>query len=329
MVTIKEVAAHAGVSPSTVTKVLKNYPQISQETKEKVHKSVNELGYVANAYASMLSSKSHNKIALVVNVNNSRQSIDEINMLYILGGISKAKELGMDIITIFSTSLEDMSYEEIVRYFKSQLITGLIFYGLSKEHVVYHKIIKEEIFDVVGVDADIVNTRTSAVCVDHFHGQYEVAKKLITENNAKKILYIAGNMNGYVTDIRLKAMRQLARDLKLDVQYEYGIFSEKKAKQITNTYAKNCDVIVCASDLMAIGAIKELERMDIYRPVSGYDGITLTGYIADGMYTVKQDFYNVSQEAITEMQNLIEKKPTRLVLLPHKIICVKYEDIIT
>ena len=56
MVTIKDVAAKAGVNPSTVSRVLKNNTSISQKTKERVRKAMQELGYVPNAAAQMLAS---------------------------------------------------------------------------------------------------------------------------------------------------------------------------------------------------------------------------------------------------------------------------------
>ncbi|MDE6814987.1 MAG: LacI family DNA-binding transcriptional regulator, partial [Lachnospiraceae bacterium] len=51
MVSIRDVARHAGVAISTVSKVLNNYPNVSEETKDKVTKSVEELNFVPNSVA--------------------------------------------------------------------------------------------------------------------------------------------------------------------------------------------------------------------------------------------------------------------------------------
>lgn len=48
-------------------------------------------------------------------------------------------------------------------------------------------------------------------------------------------------------------------------------------------------MVVCASDLMAIGAMNALIDMDIFRPVCGFDGITLMGYVGKQMNTIRQD----------------------------------------
>ncbi|MDE7287217.1 MAG: LacI family transcriptional regulator, partial [Lachnospiraceae bacterium] len=85
MVSIKDVAKHAGVAISTVSKVLNNYPNVSEETKIKVNKAVEELNFVPNSVAAALSSKKAGRVALFVNLNAQTQAIDEIDMQYIQG----------------------------------------------------------------------------------------------------------------------------------------------------------------------------------------------------------------------------------------------------
>lgn len=66
MVSIKDVAKKAGVSPSTVNLVLNNHPKIPEDTKKKVLKAVAELGYVPHYSARSLSSRQTRTIAVVV-----------------------------------------------------------------------------------------------------------------------------------------------------------------------------------------------------------------------------------------------------------------------
>ena len=69
MVSIKDVAKHAGVAISTVSKVLNNYPNVSEATKIKVNKAVAELNFVPNSVAAALSSKQAGRVALLININ--------------------------------------------------------------------------------------------------------------------------------------------------------------------------------------------------------------------------------------------------------------------
>lgn len=158
--------------------------------------------------------------------------------------------------------------------------------------------------------------------------QYDVAKKTILENNCRKILYIAGVKNEYPTDERIAGMKQLVKELSLTMQIKYADFSELQARNLTLRFGKRYDGIICASDLMAIGAMKALTDMDIFRPVCGYDGIVLMGYVGKQMNTVKQDFAGVSAKAMEELNCLLDGESGKRVFTPHTLVRMKYEDII-
>ena len=96
MPSIKDVAKHAGVAISTVSKVLNHYPNISEETKKKVNQAIEELGFVPNSIAAALSSKQSGRIALLMNLTTQTQAIDEIGMQYMSGAIWQAEKLKMD-----------------------------------------------------------------------------------------------------------------------------------------------------------------------------------------------------------------------------------------
>lgn len=328
MVSIKDVAKQAGVAISTVSKVLNNYPNVSEETKKKVNQAVEKLNFVPNSVAAALSSKQAGRVALLVNLNTQTQAIDEIDMQYISGAINKAKELGLDVNTFFFSMFENQSAEDIVRYLRSQSINGIIIYGMSKDDKAFHKLIDSQVFKTVVVDTPIFNEVTSSVWIDQARAQYDVAKKTITENPSKRILYIAGKKNGYVSEERLKGIRQLAEDMKLKLLVRNGEFSELQARNITFQNAKNRDVVVCASDLMAIGAMRALMEMDIFRPVCGFDGITLMGYAGKQMNTVRQDFAGVSAAAVEELHRLLGGGEGRNIVLDYSIVRMQYLDII-
>lgn len=328
MVTIKEVADYAGVAISTVSKVLNDYPNVSENTKKKVRKAIDELHYVPNTIAAALSSKGFARVGLIVNLNTQTQAIDEITMQYLSGAMNKAREKKIEVITIFYSMLEGMTVDEIVRYFQSQSIFGIVIYGLSKDDTVFHELIKTELFKSVVVDAPFVSNNTSSVWVDNKKAQYDVAKRALLDDNCKRILYIAGKKNGYVTEYRLEGIRELAEEQDLELNVCYGNFSELQARRLTIQHGKEADLIVCASDLMAIGAMNACIDIDIFRPVCGFDGITLMGYVGKQMLTVKQDFYAVSQAAVEEVALLLSGEKGRSRIMEHKLVKLYYRDII-
>ena len=328
MVSIKDVAREAGVAISTVSKVLNNYPNVSEKTREKVNEVVERLGFVPNAVAASLSSKRTGRVALLLTLNLSTQASDEIGMQYISGAVHRAKELQLDVITVFTSMIEDMTVEEVISYFESQGIKGIIVYGLTTGDKVVHKLVECGRFKMVVVDAPMVNADTSSVSIDNEKAQYDIAKKTITENKCKKILYLAGEGDRYVTEERLAGIKKLCEEKKLKLSVHNGKFSELRARQLTMRFAKNNDCVVCASDLMAIGAMKALIDMDIFRPVCGFDGIILMGYVGKQMNTVKQDFVKISETALDELNLLMQGGVGRKVTVPHTLVRIKYEDII-
>lgn len=328
MVSIKDVAKRAGVAISTVSKVLNDYPNVSEKTKQKVNEAVEALNFVPNSVAAALSSKQSGRVAILLNLDNAKQAVDEINMQCLAGAIKQAVALNLDVITVFFSMIRKMTMEEIVRYLRSQNITGLVIFGISKDDKVLHSLVASGNFKIVTVEAPLVNEHTSCVWVNQARAQYEVARKTLEENQGKSILYLAGRKNSYVAEERLKGIRRLAEEMDVPLLVRNGDFSELEARRHTFRYAKKKDVVVCASDLMAIGAMKALIEMDIFRPVCGFDGLVLMGYAGKQMNTVQQNFAGISSAAVEELQHLLQGGEGREVVLPHSIIRMKYLDII-
>lgn len=328
MISIKDVAKRSGVAISTVSKVLNNYPYVSEETKVKVRRAIHELNYVPNTIAAALSSKQSGRAALLIAMNTRTTAIDEISMQYLSGAINKALEENVEVVTFFLSMIEHMSAEEIIRYLKSQGFDGLLIFGMCKDDLYLQQLVDSQEFCTVVVDAPITNARTSCVSVNNFRAQYDIAKKTIIENTCRRVLYIAGKRKRYVTDERIAAMNALKKDLDLTLMIRNGESSEKKAREIAFRYAANKDIVVCGSDLMAIGAMNALTEMDIFRPVCGFDGVTLMGYVGKQMNTVRQDFANIGANAVAELKRLFNGEEGRRVILPYELVRMQYLDII-
>lgn len=327
MVSIKDVAKQAGVAISTVSKVLNHYPNVSEATKKKVNQAVAELNFVPNSVAAALSSKQSGRVALLLIMGHA-SSVDEINMQYMAGTIEKAVELNLDVITIFGSMLRNKSLDEVVRYLQSQSITGLLIFGMSRDDRVLQRLIEAQLFKIVTVDVPLVNESSSSVWIDQAAAQYDVAKKTLLENQGKSILYLAGRKNGYVTKERLKGIQRLAEEEEIPLLVRNGDFSELQARNLTFRYARKKDIVVCASDMMAIGAMRALIAMDIFRPVCGFDGITLMGYAGKQMNTVRQNFERIASEAVMELKRLLDGGQGRQIILDYELVRIKYEDVL-
>ncbi len=330
MATIRDVAKLAGVAVSTVSKVINKYPNVSEETTARVNKAIEELKFTPNVVAASLSSKQSGRIALLINTDVQTSAIDEVSMQYLTGAVQRARELHVEAVPIFFSMLADMDESEIEKYLQSQNVKGLVICGMSKDDYVLQRVVAREMFKSVLVDVPIVNDSTSTISVDQRQAQKDVARKTIMENNTfhSQVLYISGKKNGYVSDERLSGMLELANEMDLAVSLHCGEFSEKRAREITFKYGSMHDIIICASDMMAIGAMRALTEMDIFRPVCGFDGISLMGYAGKQMNTVKQNFRDISAEAVTECTRLMSGGMGQSIVVPHELVRIEYLDMI-
>lgn len=328
MVSIKDVAKHAGVAISTVSKVLNGYPNISENTRKKVNQAVEELNYIPNCVAAALSSKQAGRVALMIDLNVQTQATDEIAMRYIFGAITKAMELNLDVTTIFGFMFQHKTTEELIRYLKSHSITGIIIYGVAEDNLMLKDLIAREIFKCVVVDDELTGKDTSSVSINQKKAQYEVAKKMLESFPGKRVLYICGDDNSYVTVERLKGIQCLAKEMDLEIIVKRADFSALKSCELVRQMGKEVDAIVCASDLMALGAKNALLEMGIERPLCGFDGISLMGYAGQEMYTIRQNFSEISARAMEELQRLMSGKEGRNVEMNYTLLQMNCNTVI-
>ena len=324
MVSIKDVAEKAGVAISTVSKVLNNYPNITDATREKVNRAIDELNYVPNSIAAALSSKHSGKIALLLDPGRLSPAAAEITVKYLQGALDTGKELNQEILTVFFSSLAGMSSGDIIRYLKARGVLSIIVFGLTQEERILRSLIQEEEFFTVATNVPFTSRSITSIGIDQEQAQYEVAKKIIakaaeTGKAPKNILYIAGKGSAYVTAERTKGMKRAAEETGAALSIRYGDFSEDRARSIALVTGRDKDITICASDLMAIGALKAYQGLKINMPVSGFDGLSLLEYAGEGILTVRQDFYDIASTAVKEARRLMEGEEGRQVIMPYEV----------
>ncbi len=328
MASIKDVAKKAGVSKSTVSKVLNGYDTISEETKKKVNQAVKELNYYPNQIAVALSKANSKKIAIVVSPRKTDQTIDGLNINYILGASDRFDEMKIEVITIFASLFEEKTVDEATMYLRKRGINGIVLFGIPNNTEVIEKIIWNQDFKVVIIDKDIVNTSTSSISVDNYNAQYQIATEMISRYKPNKILYVAGDDGGDSGQERLQAIKDLKENENQDITIMDGKYSELEAQRLVTKHGQYFQTIICASDLMAIGALRALKQKKIDRPICGFDGIDLLAYIDEKFLTVKQDFYQIGTAAASEIVELLDGKSGEKIIVNHEIGTVKIEEVI-
>ncbi len=103
--------------------------------------------------------------------------MDEINLQYLSGAIHRAKELKLDVVTLFFSMVADMGLDELTSYLKAQSVEGIIAYGMNEEDEFLRELIASGAFKIVLVDAPYHDRNTSSVWIDQKNAQYEIAKR--------------------------------------------------------------------------------------------------------------------------------------------------------
>ena len=135
-VTIKDVAALAGVSPSTVSRTCKNNPSISEETKEKVRRAMAELGYEPNFQASNLASQNSRTIGIILPMS-ARDAYENPFYLEAIRGISQFCNHRQYINTVITGKDEEEVLQAMRTMTRSGQVDGfIVLYSKQQDPVI-------------------------------------------------------------------------------------------------------------------------------------------------------------------------------------------------
>lgn len=135
-VTIKDVAALAGVSPSTVSRTCKNNPSISEETKERVRRAMAELGYEPNFQASNLASQNSRTIGIILPCS-AREAYENSFYLEAIRGISQFCNQRQYINTVVTGQDEEEVLQAVRTMTRSGQVDGfIVLYSRQKDPVI-------------------------------------------------------------------------------------------------------------------------------------------------------------------------------------------------
>lgn len=277
MITIKDVAQAAGVSPGTVSKVLNGYSNLSKETIAKVNKVIADMNFQPNLTAKSMRTKKTNMIGIVVP--------DVAHPFFTELYVELQKEFAKynhGCLVFSSHSQEDKEIETLKAMLLRQ-VDGILFSSVGWSEVTIQSLISiGKKIPLVSLNRFFPNTAIKSVSIDYFSGVTKAMTHLITKGH-RKIAYISGHLGSAAGDDRLSAYRSALQ--KFGIAYDENlIFSGdmeirsgyRCAREIVQTFPLP-SAIVAGNDAMAIGAMKFLKEKHIRIPndiaVIGFDDI--------------------------------------------------------
>ncbi|MFS0881530.1 LacI family DNA-binding transcriptional regulator [Metabacillus niabensis] len=303
-VKLEDVAKLAGVSPTTVSRVLNNRGYISEKTRKKVEDAIKELNYYPNDIARSLFKKRTNFIGLILpTINNPFFS--EL-ALYIENICSN---YGFKVILCNSLGQleKEKSYAEmLIRH----QVDGMIVCSYNRGIEAY----KNPKLPIVAIDHYLSPT-IPVIGSDNYEGGRLAVQHLI-DVGCKSIIHINGPFDLETpTQNRRKAYEDL---VEKPITYELNnLFNEEATaatiRQIFNDYPET-DGIFASDDLIAATCLKVAQELHIDVPkqlkVVGYDGTQTVSSLLPQLTTIRQPIEDIAKTAVIKLNEIIEEAQT-------------------
>lgn len=261
--TLKKIAQVLDISISTVSRALKNHPDISVSTKQKVMELAQTLEYEPNAMAVNLRSK-NTKVFGIMIPSITNQFYDS----FISAVEEEARKSGYSLMILQSADNPEAEVENL-KIYRQNRVSG-IFACISQEttNIVPFQKMKEADIPVVFFDKVPDDDSFNKVCLSDKDAAVLAAEALL-EKGKKNILAIFGNEQLSITKRRLKAFRSTIEEYKkvrLTIEHAQ---SSKQAEEKTEQHfqkKQKPDALFCMSDEILTGVMKCLQKMNIPWP---------------------------------------------------------------
>ncbi|WP_427340303.1 LacI family DNA-binding transcriptional regulator [Caloranaerobacter sp. DY30410] len=325
-VTIKDVAKKAGVSISTVSRAFNDYSDIKPETRKKILKIADEIGYSPSLLARGIRTSNSRRIAIGIEDYDVEKPNYSFLYKIIMGFKEYASKQGYEVV--FLPNLTKNNKNKLPKIVKDNHLDGIFLMGLKLSDEFYKQVLKGDIPCVL-FDIPINKGKVGFVGTDNIKGT-SLAMGYFIRNGHRKIAFINGHENAYVSLQRLDGyyLSLMKNEIPIDKTLIYfGDFTEKSGREgIRKLFNEHDDItaVFAASDLMAIGAISELKEMGKKIPeeveVIGFDDIELSSYISPKLSTIRQDTYKLGASAATLLINIINGQQINQIVIEPELV---------
>ncbi|WP_088034935.1 LacI family DNA-binding transcriptional regulator [Evansella clarkii] len=317
MVTIRDVAKFANVSVATVSRVLNNTGQVSEETKKKVGEAIEQLKYRPNLVARTLYKKTSSFIGLIVpDITNPffpalARAVED-----------KAHSYGYTVI-LCNTDGSSEKESEYIRSLQQKGIDGIIVSTSKLEAGSY----TEFNLPVVALDRTIKNDIPTVIS-ENKAGARTATEHLI-EAGCRSVAHLRGPMGLTTTDEREKGFLEAVHEADIHHLVIESNFDVKAAEEITYELFKkhpHIDGIFAGNDVIAIGVMRAAHNLGLAIPdqvqVVGFDGIEIGKMFIPSLTTIEQPIYDMGALAVDllyqqiekiELEQLFNEFPTKLI----------------
>jgi LacI family transcriptional regulator len=326
MVRLKDIAARAGVSVMTVSKVLRDASDISPATKARVRKLAEEMSYVPDSAAQTLRSRSTRLFGMIISA-----ATNPIFARIVMAIEERAHEMGYEVIFAHSLNRTDRE-EACIRRLLARRVEGLFLspvYRLEQSAPIYDELLRRATPTVLlGARAAFCSQFVN-VEIEDMSASFAATQHLIQLGH-KRIAYLAGPASSPAYRRRLEGYRRALREAGVEGD-DRLIFNagstieegEKAALQMLNE-SPSATAVQAVNDLVAIGAATVFLNQGLKIPqdlsLVGFGNILVSEYFRIPLTTIRQPKLRMGVAAMDSMLKLMrgERPPSKS--LPAELI---------
>ncbi|MCF6093790.1 LacI family transcriptional regulator [Microaerobacter geothermalis] len=324
MATIKDVARLAGVSVSTVSRVLNKSGYVNEETETKVLRAIEQLQYKPSQIARGLVSRKTKTLGLILP--------DITNPFFpeLARAVEDTAQRHEYTVILCNSDNQLQKEEKYFQLLQEKCVDGIIIAGEVNSKYMSNIIANGT--PIVVVDGRMEDSPVHSIYTNNRFGGKLAVHHLVSQGY-KQIAHIRGPIGTSSADDRYEAYKEALEELKIpyqsilvqpgDFRAESGYEAMKRLLALANPP----DAVFAANDLMALGALEAIAEAELNVPgdigVVGFDGIPLTKVVQPKLTTIQQPIYEMGVLAAESLikhihQPTLEKK--NIVLEPSLII---------
>lgn len=310
-ITIKDVAKKAGVSISTVSKVIHDAPTISESTKQKIRSIMKELNYYPNIIAQSFASQSSYHIGLIMTLKKEDAFLNPY-IYEILAGIEETAKKHGYLLSLINMNTVSEDPHELEKLIMQKRVDGLIIHLAGFKNKLL-KILDKKKFPYIFIGqpsftssscwVDINNTKAGEIATEHLINQ-----------GCEKIAYLGDGINNFICKSRYNGY-QNALELKgYEINSEYikdtSDISEQTSVLIDKLMGlkKQPDGLVCSNNFIAFESLKSLQQKGISIPndirIITFDNYPFAPFTTPKLSVVDIDVFELGVQAA----NILIKK---------------------
>ncbi|GIP15906.1 LacI family transcriptional regulator [Paenibacillus montaniterrae] len=330
MVTIKDIARAAGVSPSTVSRVISNHSRISAKTSSKVKKIMEEMGYHPNMMAKSLVSKTTKTLAIML-PRPAEELFQDFFFGELLRGIlTQSTPAGYDMLLTAATSPFDEK-ETVSRLVFGRRVDGVILLSARVDDPLI-TMLSEQQFPTVLIGRTDGSARILSVDNDNEQAAYDATRHLILQGH-ERIGFVSGPPNLTVALDRMAGYRRAMQEANLTVRADWIVEGEYlqnggyRAMTFLMSLHERPSALVVIDDAVAFGVLHGLTELGYKVPddlcIVSFNNIALSELASPPISSIDVGTYQLGYTASQMLIRLIQDPDSiyqQRIIIPHRLI---------